>query len=156
MTPQECAARLATRLAARRRAVFAACRAQGIDDDTRHHLQRTVTGQDSLSTMTAGQLARLLDHLNRAARARGAGDVDSQTIAGDPQLAKIARLLAAQQLPWAYLHQSAGGPSMCRRLTGQDRIEWADGEGKRAVITALVRRAERRPGAPAPRPAPQP
>jgi len=141
MAPTDPAARAAEQLAARRRAVFAACRAQGLDDDTRRALQKRLTGKDSLAEMSPREVARVLDHLNARAAPAAYGEVAGTAIAACPQLQKIARLLAAQGLPWAYLHRSADRrPSMCRRLTGQERIEWADGAGKRAVITALVRR----------------
>ena len=52
-------------------------------------------------------------------------------------------LLADMKLPWAYIHKGKAGPSLVRRLTGKDRIEWADGAGKQAVITALVKRQEK-------------
>lgn len=142
MAPTDPAARAAERLAAQRRAVFAACRAQGLDDDTRRALQKRLTGKDSLAGMIPREVARVLDHLNARGAPAAYGEVAGAAIAACPQLQKIAKLLAAQGLPWAYLHRSADRrrPSMCRRLTGQERIEWADGAGKRAVITALVRR----------------
>lgn len=132
----------AERLAAQRRAVFAACRAQGIDDDTRRALQYQLTGTASLAAMSPREIACVLDHLNARQRPADSGDVAGAAIAACPQLQKIAKLLDLQKLPWTYLHRSAArrSPSMCRRLTGKDRIEWADGEGKRAVIVALLRR----------------
>lgn len=144
--PEEIAGRaarvLSERLAAQRRAVFAACRAHGLDDDTRRALQRQLTGKASLADMNTREIARVLDHLNERQRPADSGEVAGAAIADCPQLQKIAKLLEAQQLPWAYLHRSADRrrPSMCRRLTGKDRIEWADGDGKRAVIVALLRR----------------
>jgi len=141
MSP-DLATRAAERLAAQRRAVFAACRAQGIDEDTRRAMQHQLTGKGTLADMSAREIARLLDHLNARQRPADSGEVAGAAIAACPQLQKIAKLLEAQKLPWTYLHRSADNrrPSMCRRLTGKDRIEWADGEGKRAVIVALLRR----------------
>lgn len=51
------------------RAVHAACRANGMDDDDRKALQSELFGTPSLSDMTTGQIARLLDHLNRHRKA---------------------------------------------------------------------------------------
>ncbi len=50
---------------ARIRAVFAACKAQGIDDDTRHAIQVQVTGKASLKDMSVFDLDDVLNALNR-------------------------------------------------------------------------------------------
>ena len=47
------------------RAVLAACRRLGIDDDARKELQLEVIGIGSLADMDERQIGRLLDHLNR-------------------------------------------------------------------------------------------
>lgn len=127
------------RKAARIKAIHAACRAAGIEADERRRIQRELTGKESLSDMDYADVSRVLDHLNKANGYTGfAGkpkDIDA-----DPQLQKIEALLADMKLPWAYLHKAKAGPSMVRRLTGKDRIEWADAAGKAAIITALVKR----------------
>jgi hypothetical protein len=51
--------------AARVKAVHAACRRLGIDDDTRRELQQRLTGKPSLSDMHSGEVGKVLDHLNR-------------------------------------------------------------------------------------------
>lgn len=126
---------------ARIKAVHTACRHLGLDEETRHALQRELTGKESLARMSYRELGTVLDHLNR--RPRQPDDASApapERIAACPQLQKIAQLLAQQGLPWVYLHRSARGPSMCRRLAGAERIEWADAAGKRAVIVALIKR----------------
>lgn len=50
--------------AARIKAVHAACRRLGIDDDTRRDIQLQLTGKSSLSDMHSGEVSRVLDHLN--------------------------------------------------------------------------------------------
>lgn len=123
------------------KAVHTACRHLAIDDDTRHALQRELTGQDSLTAMSFHELGVVLDHLNRRSRQRDDASAPApEHLAACPQLQKIAQLLAQQNLPWAYLHRSARGASMCQRLTGAHRIEWADAAGQRAVIVALIKR----------------
>jgi len=47
------------------KAVRAACRRKGIDDDDRRAIQLEVTGKGSMTQMSPGQLGKLLDHLNR-------------------------------------------------------------------------------------------
>lgn len=51
------------------RAVHAACRANGIDDDDRKALQSEMFGKPSLSDMTMAEITRLLDQLNRNRKA---------------------------------------------------------------------------------------
>lgn len=132
------------KIAARKRAILAACGSKGldIDDDERHALQVAVVGKTSLTAMTLPELDRLLDHLNSLTGGGAHQTGKPADVATNPQLQKIEALLADQHLPWAYLHKSKSGPSMCRRLTGQDRIEWASPAGKAAVIAALAKRQE--------------
>lgn len=46
-------------------AVRAACKRQGIDDDTRKAMQQQLIGKASMSDMSLPELGRLLDHLNK-------------------------------------------------------------------------------------------
>jgi len=46
------------------RAVHAACRGLGLDEEARHDLQLAVTGKTSMTRMSASDLSRLLDRLN--------------------------------------------------------------------------------------------
>ena len=55
------------------RACHAACRKLGLDDDARHDVQIDVTGIASMRDMDAGELGRLLNHLNRRHLAGHAG-----------------------------------------------------------------------------------
>lgn len=130
------------RKAARIKAIHAACRNAGIDNAERQRLQLQITGKASLTDMDYAEVNRVLDHLNRAA---GYTEYDGKpkNVDADPQLQKIEALLADMKLPWAYIHRSKFGPTMVKRLTGKDRIEWADAAGKQAVITALVKRQQK-------------
>jgi len=130
------------RKAARIKAIHAACRAQGIDDSERKRLQMQITGKGSLTEMGYDEVTKVLDHLNRAGGYKEyAGKPKGIDV--DPQLQKIEALLADMKLPWAYIHKSSHGPTMVKRLTGKDRIEWADPVGKQAVIVALVKRQQK-------------
>lgn len=130
------------RKTARIKAIHAACRAQGIDDEARRAIQVQLTGKESLSDMAYAEVNKVLDHINRGSGYTGhAGK--PKGIDADPQLSKIEALLADMKLPWAYIHKSKAGPTMVKRLTGKDRIEWADATGKQAVITALVKRQQK-------------
>ena len=47
------------------RTIFAACRDLGLDDDARHDLQLRVTGKESLSDMTDGELKLVISEMKR-------------------------------------------------------------------------------------------
>lgn len=130
------------RKAARIKAIHAACRSAGIDDTERKRLQLQITGKESLTEMDYAEVSRVLTHLNKAA---GYHEYDGKpkSVDADLQLQKIEALLADMKLPWAYIHRSKFGPTMVKKLTGKDRIEWADTAGKQAVITALVKRQQK-------------
>lgn len=130
------------RKAARIKAIHAACRNAAIDSEARRAIQLNLTGKASLTDMDYAEVTRVLDHLNRAAGYHGT-DGKPKSVGNDPQLQKIEALLADMKLPWAYIHKSKFGPTMVKRLTGKDRIEWADGAGKQAVIVALIKRQEK-------------
>lgn len=53
------------------RAIHAACRKRGLDEEARRDLQLGATGKASMSDMDAAELAKVLDRLNRAGRAAG-------------------------------------------------------------------------------------
>lgn len=137
------------RKAARIKAIHAACRSAGIDDAERRRLQEDITGKKgddaSLTKLDYNEVSRVLTHLNKAA---GYHEYDGKpkSVDTDPQLQKIEALLADMKLPWAYIHRSKFGLTMCKKLTGKDRIEWADTAGKQAVITALVKRQQKMGG----------
>lgn len=129
---------------ARMKSICTACGKNGLNltAEERHDVQMQVVGKASLTEMSLEELNRMLDHVNgklgytgHAGKPKGVSD--------DPQLRKIEALLADMKLPWAYIHKGNQAPSMVRRLTGKDRIEWADSVGKTAVITALCRRQEK-------------
>lgn len=122
-----------------RRAMFAACRQLGLDEDDRRAMMRAVTGKASSTQFNALDWARVLDHLNRLA---GSPRAPARWREGCEALgAKIAALLADQKLPWRYLtHGAAGKPSMVRRLAGVDRLEFADAPGLMAIVAALSKR----------------
>lgn len=128
--------------AARIKAIHAACRAAGLDTEARKAMQLRLTGKDSLTEMNFSEVTAVLNHLNRGANYQGS-EGKPKGLDTDPQLQKIEALLADMKLPWAYIHKSKFGPTMVRRLTGKDRIEWADTTGKQAVIVALVKRQQK-------------
>lgn len=125
-----------------RRIMFAACKALSMDDDDRHAMLMAVTGKTSSKALTPREWSSVIAHLNKLTSSPNQGAPRAWRAGCDALGGKIASLLAAQKLPWRYLTHGAGGkPSMCKRLTGADRLEFADAEGLRAIIAALSRRA---------------
>ncbi|MER2539334.1 MAG: regulatory protein GemA [Azonexus sp.] len=53
---------------ARIRAIHAACKAQGIDDETRRAMQLQLTGKASSKDMSLSEINAVVDHLNRSRR----------------------------------------------------------------------------------------
>lgn len=47
------------------RAIMAACKRQGVDDETRRAVQKRIIKKDSMAKMTAAELTQLRDHFNR-------------------------------------------------------------------------------------------
>lgn len=134
-----------------RRQLFAACNALGIDHDERHALQLEVVGKASTTEFNAADWRKIVAHLNKMTGARSAapwaGKPQTWRPGCTPRGEKIEALLADMKLPWRYLTHSSRGPSMCKRLTGVDRLEFADAQGLDAIITALARRAEKQAAA---------
>lgn len=114
----------------------------GMDDETYRNLLKDRFGAASSKDLNEYQRRQLLDHLKTLGFKVVTKHVKPKT---KPELQalmdKIEALLADMKLPWAYLtaHQP-GQPSMLKRLAGVDQIGWANAEGLRAIITALVRR----------------
>lgn len=129
-----------------RRAMFAACKALGMDEGDRKAMYAALKVPSSSSQFNALHWAKVVDHLNRLS---GRGQPDNGKPARwragcDALGGKVASLLAEQKLPWRYLtHGAAGKPSMAKRLAGVDRLEFADAKGLTAIITALTRRGQR-------------
>lgn len=142
------------RLAARRRAVHAACRQLGIDEDTRRAMLRGVAGVDSTSSLSMQACAKVLDHLRQAGAsqqppARAVGQhpgTPASAAAGCAELlGKVEALLADMQLPWSY------GLAILRRVSqGQqskgavERFEFATAEMLTGVIAALTIEQQKR------------
>ncbi|MDE0714096.1 MAG: regulatory protein GemA [Gammaproteobacteria bacterium] len=56
-----------------RKAIFAACRRSGFDEELRHQVQLRVTGKRSITEMDANDMRKLLAHLNGARKKGEAG-----------------------------------------------------------------------------------
>lgn len=147
-------AAITPQLAARRRAVHAACRELQMDEDTRRTMLKGVAGVDSTKKLSMEACAKVLNHLRRAgagqqppARAVGMhpGTPASAAAGSAELLGKVGALLADMQLPWSY------GLAILRRVSqGQptggsvERFELASPEMLRGVISALTIEQQKR------------
>lgn len=61
-----------------RRAIFAACRNRGLDDDARHELQKRVTGKASMTAMDENDMRALLNELNGRGGSRRVAQMQAQ------------------------------------------------------------------------------
>lgn len=92
-------------LAAARRAIFAECRQQGIDEDTRHAIIRDIghVASGSSTDMGADAARRVLDHLRKKSVAAGRRDnewswVDTAPVGRQPLLRKLIMLAKSARI----------------------------------------------------------
>lgn len=124
------------------RAVHAACRAQGIDDDTRHALQVQITGHASLKDMSVYDLDSVLNHINRhgVAKPNAWGFVFKLPADRRDMCKKIYRLaqrVGAAQVPPVGAMSKRYVEGIAERMLGADTVlEFCDAATLRKVIQA--------------------
>ena len=127
----------------RSKAVHAACRAQGIDDETRHALQVQITGHASLKDMSVFDLDSVLNHLNRhgAAKPNAWGFVFKLPAERRDLCKKIYRLaerVGAAQTPPVGAMSKRYIEGIAERMLGADTVlEFCDAAILHKVIQAL-------------------
>ncbi|MDR1995124.1 phage protein GemA/Gp16 family protein [Azonexus sp.] len=129
--------------AARIKAVHAACRRLGIDDDTRRDIQLSLTGKASLSDMHSGEVSRVLDHLN----GRGNDHRDDWRfvfrLAADRQaigkkIYRLAERIGAAQEPPVPVMGKRYIEGITEQMRGcQQPLEFCDAGQLRKVVQAL-------------------
>ncbi len=141
----------ALRKTSRIKAVHAACRAQGIDDETRHALQVQITGHASLTEMSVFDLDSVLNHLNRhgPAKPNAWGFVFKLPPERRDLCKKIFRLaerVGAAQTPPVGAMSKRYVEGIAERMLGADTVlEFCDAATLRKVVQALevfIRRHE--------------
>lgn len=123
-----------------RHAMFAACKALGMDDDDRKAMILNVTGQASSSQFNATDWARVLDHLNKRTGYNNGRKPNRPAADKAALMSKIEAQLADMKLPWTYLTSTKHGKSMVQRLSGVDALEFAEPRGLKNIIAALAYR----------------
>lgn len=143
-------------LAARRRAVFAACRQLGLDEDARRAMLRAVAGVDSTTKLDMGKAQAVLDHLRKAGAARPKpvrnvgrhpGDPGRVRVSCDALVGKIEAQLADMGLSWEYarqiLRRVSGGWKQDGQL-GKEAFAFAEPADLKKVVAALAYEQEKR------------
>lgn len=133
----------ALKKSSRIKAVHAACRAQGIDDDTRHALQVQLTGHASLKDMSVFDLDSVLGHLNRsgAAKPNQWGFVfrlppERQAVC--KKIYRLAQRLGAARVPPVGAMSKRYVEGIAERMLGADTVlEFCEPETLRKVVQAL-------------------
>lgn len=125
------------RLIAKRRAIHAACRELGMEEETRRAMMQQVASVRSTTELNLAGADRVLDHLARAgARLGKRSDVGRRpgkpkATGRDDLLGKIEAQLADMKLPWQYAH------SMAHHMFQIQRLDWCDGKQLGKIIAAL-------------------
>lgn len=128
----------AQRLALRRRAIFAACKAAGLEDEARRAIVRQVTGCASMADCTLQQLGDILDHLNRG-KAGYAGR-KRVTPAADraPLLSKVDALLAELHRVTGDIKPLSYADGVARRVCKRTSLDFCDPDDLKKVVAALA------------------
>ncbi|NMG29323.1 phage protein GemA/Gp16 family protein [Aromatoleum evansii] len=130
---------LAAQIAARRRAVFAACKANGLDNDARREIVRNLTGCASLSDCTMGQLSEVLNHLNRGKSGYAGRKRTTPTADRAPLLAKIDALLAELHRVTGEVHTLKYADAIAKRNGWAECVDFADSVALKHIVGALHR-----------------
>lgn len=130
---------VAERMAQRKRAVFAACKANGLDDDARRLLVKNLTGCTSLADCTMGQLTEILDHLNRGQHGYAGRKRSTPSPDRAPLLEKIDALLAELHRVTGQVHSLKYADAIAKRNGWAECVDFADARALRAIVGALNR-----------------
>lgn len=149
-------AKITPALAARRRAVHAAARQLGMDEDARRDMLQQVAGVRSTSDLTMATAQAVLDHLRKVGAVRpGKPARNVGEHPGNPRtthrtsalVSKIEAQLADMDLAWEYarqiLRRVSGGWQQEGQL-GKEAFEFATPEDLKKVIAALAYEQEKR------------
>ncbi|MDR2092286.1 MAG: regulatory protein GemA [Azoarcus sp.] len=126
------------------RAVFAACRANGLDESARHDVIKSVTGKSSLTDCNVVEIGLVLDRLNRGqprnSKAHYEGRRRSRPSADRAaQRGKIDALLAELHRVTGEVHSLAYADAIARKNKWGDSVDFCDGRGLSRLIATLTR-----------------
>ena len=135
MTAQQTTAQ---RIAARRRAIFAACHDAGLDDDARRAVVRQVTGCVSMADCNLAQLSQVLDHLNRGKDGYAGRKRVTASAERAPLLSKVDALLAELHRVTGDVYRLSYADGIARRSCKRSSLDFCDEADLRKVVAALT------------------
>ncbi len=129
----------AERRALRQRAIFAACKATGLDNDARRQIVKRLTGHDSMTACSYDQLGQILDHLNRGQQGYNGRRRVAPAADRAPLLAKIDALLAELHRVTGQVHTLRYADAIARRNGWAECVDFADTKALHHIVGALNR-----------------
>lgn len=133
------AATIAERRARKNRAIFAACKAAGLDNDARRQLVRQITGRASMTDCTERELGDILDHLNRGKAGYTGRRRVVPAAERAPLLAKIDALLAELHRVTGEVHTLRYADAIAKRNGWAENVDFADPVALHHIVGALSR-----------------
>lgn len=129
----------AERIAQRKRAIFAACKANGVDDDARRLIVKNITGCSSMADCTLLQLGEVLDHLNRGKGGYAGRKRVTPSAERAPLLEKIDALLAELHRVTGEVHTLKYADAIAKRNGWAETVDFADARALKNIVGALNR-----------------
>lgn len=131
---------LAAAIAARRRAIFAACKAAGLDDKARHKAIHTATEgkRTSLTDCTLADLNAVLNHLNRGQKGYDGRKRVTPSPERAPLLSKVDALLAELHRVTGRVHPLAYADGVARRVCNRSSLDFCEVADLKKVVAALA------------------
>lgn len=137
---------LTERIALRRRAIFAAGRAAGMDSDETRALVRSMAGV-GMSDCTLAQLGEVLNHLNRGKQGYAGRRRSTPSEDRAPLLAKIDALLAELHRVTGEVHTLRYADAIAKRNGWAECVDFADARALKNIVGALNRTLQHKIGA---------
>ena len=124
-----------------RRALFAACKSLGMDDDARRDMLQSIIGKPSSKDLTPREWSKVLNHINRLT---GFESKQTRRLDTSSEASKVRAL-------WLLLHQigevrdpsEKALASYCKRIAKVDDLHWA-GARIHILIETLKKWAQRK------------
>lgn len=128
--------------AARIRAIHAACRAAGLDDDARRDIQRQITGKESIKDMSFAEVSAVLDHLNMRSSAGAEWKFVFRLVpdrrAHAKKIYRLAERVGRLQTPPLAIARKAYIEGIAERMRGCcTKLEFCDADQLHQIVQAL-------------------
>jgi phage gp16-like protein len=113
-------------------------------DEAYRAMLQDVAGVSSAAELDPAGLRAVLDHMRslgfvdgKVKRSHRGRPHNLDSVERGAQLGKVEAMLLDANLPWTY------ADGIAKRMFGIERVGWCDSQQLRAVITALVKKAQR-------------